>query len=180
MFNRFSSTTPQPQPPQTATNSFFGSAAPAPTTSPFGGSFASQAPTALPPSTAIPSTPYSFTNELENGITIKLLSISAMPAYRHLSQEEIRVDDYMKGRKGPSSFPGSKPGAFSTPFSGASNTANRFPYSSSSAAATPSSSVGAFGSSAYGSTPSTTSGLFGTNAFGSTAPTTSAPTSSFG
>jgi nuclear pore complex protein Nup98-Nup96 len=174
MFNRFSSTTTQPA--QASNTSFFGATPTAQTASPFGGSFASQPP-------AAPSTPYTFTNELENGITIKLLSISAMPAYRHLSQEEIRVDDYAKGRKGPSSFPGSQPGAFSTSFSNnATSTSNRFPYSSTSTSGT-----GAFGSSAFGSSvapsASTTSGtgLFGgPGAFGATAPKTSTTTPSTG
>lgn len=179
MFNRFSSTTPQPTQP--GATSFFGATPTTQSTSPFGGSFGSQPPAALPPSSAAPSTPYTFTNEIENGVTIKLLSISAMPAYRHLSQEEIRVDDYAKGRKGPSSFPGSQPGSFSTPFSSTANaTANRSIFSS-----TTTPSTGAFGSSAFGGSsaaPSSGSGFFGSSAFGSTAaPSTASPsTSGFG
>lgn len=179
MFNRFSSTTPQPTQP--GATSFFGSTLAPQSTSPFGGSFGSQPSAALPPSSASPSTPYSFTNEIENGVTIKLLSISAMPAYRHLSQEEIRVDDYAKGRKGPSSFPGSQPGSFSTPFSSTTNsTANRSIFSSTTTTAP---STGGFGSSAFGSSAAPSgSGFFGSNAFSSTAaPSTTAPsTSGFG
>lgn len=110
MFNRFASST-------NTANSAFGIGGAS--NSPFG-SFGNVSAAAPPP--GAPSAPYSVTNEVENGITIKLLSISAMPAYRHLSPEEIRVEDYLKGRKGPSAFPGAKPigSSFSSPFSSAS------------------------------------------------------------
>ena len=136
---------------------------------------------------ATPSTPYAITNEIENGITVKLLSITAMPAYRHLSQDEIRVDDYSKGRKGPASFPGSQTGAFSQPFSsasgltGVSSSTGGFPYSSTGGfsgfntatnTATPTST--GFGSFSQQTTPATSTsapssgfGGFGSNAFGS-------------
>ena len=129
MFNRFSATSSLSTPAQSGTgSSFFGqaqqqqpnpqqlSSVPAQSTSPFNNPFGGAAPVSSM-SLANPSTPYAITNELENGVTVKLLSISAMPAYRHLSQDEIRVDDYLKGRKGPSGFPGSQSGAFSQSFS---------------------------------------------------------------
>lgn len=97
MFNRFSSTptgsnlNSQAQSSTlSGSSSFYGGATAAssnPNPSPFSSNpFASQSAQPLPlPST--PSVPYCLTNDIENGVTIKLLAVSAMPAYRHLSQE---------------------------------------------------------------------------------------------
>lgn len=61
---------------------------------------------------------YTTTNDLEGSSTITLHSISAMPAYVTKSFEEIRLDDYLAGRKGASmstfgnaAFSGQTPGA---------------------------------------------------------------------
>lgn len=96
MFNRFSSAPPannlsgnisnmnssSQQQQNSASNPFFGGGVNS-STSPFNAFGGGSAPTAM----QTPSAPYAVTNELENGMTIKLLSISSMPAYRHLSQE---------------------------------------------------------------------------------------------
>ena len=185
MFNRFSNTSSLST-PTVSNNSFFGSQAQPQTNSipqstspftPFGASAAAGAGTSPSSISSLgaPSIPYAITNEIENGITVKLLSITAMPAYRHLSQDEIRVDDYSKGRKGPSSFPGSQPGAFSQPFSSsATSGAGGFPYSSSSTAP---GGFSGFGSNATTTTPASTG-------FGSFTPatttSTTAPSSGFG
>ena len=92
MFNRFSSNpsgsnlnlNSQAQP---STASFFGAATPSSNSSPFSSNpFSSQSSQSLP-LLSTPSVPYCLTNETENGVTIKLLAVSAMPAYRHLSHE---------------------------------------------------------------------------------------------
>lgn len=44
--------------------------------------------------------PYAPYTEVEGGVTLKFYSISAMSAYRQRSFEEIRLEDYGKGRKG--------------------------------------------------------------------------------
>jgi hypothetical protein len=44
-------------------------------------------------SLAAPSTPYATTNDYENNINIKLLAISAMPAYRNRSLEVSRLNE---------------------------------------------------------------------------------------
>lgn len=172
MFNRFSSSASQPA----GSGSFFGAPAgtgqPGQSSSPF--SAFGSAPTAsaqvLGTPSGTPAPPYAITNELENGGTIKLLSISAMPAYRHLSQEEIRVDDYLKGRKGPSAFPGANnSSAFSQPFSSSSTTGlggSGFGGSST-----------GFGSGTGFATSTTGSGFGG---FGSTTPKPATTTSTFG
>ena len=192
MFNRFSATSslstpaaagstasffgqPQQQPnsQQLGTNTSIPAQSPSPFNNPFGGAGAPVN------SMAAPVTPYAITNELENGITVKLLSISAMPAYRHLSQEEVRVDDYSKGRKGPSSFPGSNPSAFSQSFSSAPTptSTNGFPFSS-----TPSSGFGGFGGTSTPAAPTATAPTTGFSGFGSsnTANPNATPSSSFG
>lgn len=46
---------------------------------------------------------YSTTNDLENNVNITLHAITAMPAYQNRSLEEIRLDDYLAGRKSSSS-----------------------------------------------------------------------------
>lgn len=172
MFNRFSSSAGQTN----GSTGFFGAPAPTaqppqpvqPTSSPFnpfGAPITNTAQSLATPSGA-PAPPYAVTNELENGITIKLLSVSAMPAYRHLSQEEIRVDDYIKGRKGPSAFPGSKPGAFSQPFSTTST--GGFGSTGTSGFGT----SGSIGTGGFGASSSTgfgsSTGGFGAGGFGST------------
>jgi len=92
MFNRFSSTTPNSQ-PSSGSNPFFGGGASNISQGPPGGGTISPfyafggGPAPTLPTSAAPSVPYAITNELENGMSIKLLSISSMPAYRHLSQE---------------------------------------------------------------------------------------------
>ena len=54
----------------------------------FGGFGSSQGISAGNPSSlAAPTTPYSITNDYENNLNIKLLAISAMPAYRNRSFE---------------------------------------------------------------------------------------------
>ena len=189
MFNRFSNTSSLSTPVSSAGTSFFGGQ-PQPQTNsipqstspftPFGASVAAAAGTSPSSISSLgaPSIPYAITNEIENGITVKLLSITAMPAYRHLSQDEIRVDDYSKGRKGPSSFPGSQPGAFSQPFSSsATSGAGGFPYSSSST--TPGGFSG-FGSNATTTTPASTGFGSFTPATATTATSTTAPSSGFG
>ena len=51
--------------------------------------------------------PYAPYTEVEGGVTLKFYSISAMSAYRQRSFEEIRLDDYGKGRKGKQVGPAS-------------------------------------------------------------------------
>ena len=60
------------------------------------------ATTAVSPFPSAPSDnpPYSPYTEVENGVTLKLHSVSAMPAYCQRSFEEIRMEDYGRGRKG--------------------------------------------------------------------------------
>lgn len=99
---------------------------------------------------------YSVTNEREgaNGALSNYQSITAMPAYKAFSFEELRVQDYAAGRK---TAAGTGFGA-TTGFGGA--------------AATPATTVGAFGQ------PAPTTGAFGqpaaTGAFGQTTTTTGA------
>lgn len=91
MFNRFSSNPSgsnlNSQAQLSTPSSFYGAATPSSNSSPFSSNpFTSQSSQSLPlPST--PSVPYCLTNDTENGATIKLLAVSAMPAYRHLSHE---------------------------------------------------------------------------------------------
>lgn len=131
---------------------------------------------------------YSPTTDVENNISISLQTITAMPAYSGKSLEELRLEDYMAGRKG-AVLPPTGSGNFgvstgSGPFGNAtfSGTSNSLPSGSnvfgggSTFGAGPSN---AFGGSTFGSTsaPTATSsfgsggGLFGQPA--STAPQTS-------
>ncbi|KAH8926737.1 Nucleoporin2-domain-containing protein [Atractiella rhizophila] len=88
-------------------------------------------------------------------------SISAMPAYRNMSHEELRVMDYLQGRKTPTAGAGGF---------GTSTTVSAFgaPASNSAFGSTNTTSFGGGGTtSAFGSTPSAF-GTGGTNSFGST------------
>lgn len=58
--------------------------------------------------------PYSVYTEVENGVTLRFNSISAMPAYRGRSFEELRLEDYARGRKGKQPF--GSPAQTTTPF----------------------------------------------------------------
>ncbi|GAA5851184.1 hypothetical protein JCM8547_004158 [Rhodosporidiobolus lusitaniae] len=92
-------------------------------------------------------------------------SITCMPQYNHWSFEELRLQDYAAGRKGPSATPafGSAFGASSTPAFGASNTGST---GGGLFGSTPS--TGAFGqpassTPAFGQSNTTGGGLFGSN-----------------
>ncbi|KAH7293405.1 hypothetical protein KP509_28G024900 [Ceratopteris richardii] len=127
----------------------------------FGSSFASSFGTQTLGSR---TTPYTATNDAEAGVsgqTGKLMSISAMPAYKSRSHEELRWEDYQRGDKGVPSAQQPAGGLFgqaapASPFGAASATTP---------AANP------FGS--------TTSSLFGSKPAGSfTLPTTGSTFSS--
>lgn len=121
-------------------------------------SISSQSPSFISGPTDNP--PYSPYSELENGVTVRYTTISAMPAYRTRSLEELRLEDYAKGRKG-------KPTGPSSSLMNVNNTAN----------------AGGFGGSASSSffgAPKPPTSTFGgpssSNAlvpFGSTAPSSS-------
>ena len=136
---------------------------------------------------ATPSTPYAITNEIENGITVKLFSITAMLAYRHLSQDEIRLMIIRKDAKGRRRSRDHRLVPFLSHFqvasglTGVSSSTGGFLYSSTGGfsgfntatnTATPTST--GFGSFSQQTTPATSTsapssgfGGFGSNAFGS-------------
>ncbi|KAJ1658566.1 hypothetical protein IWQ61_002211 [Dispira simplex] len=131
---------------QPAAGSAFGSAA----GSAFGGGTAATGT----PNNGTAGTRYTTTAERNptTGVTEYLQTITAMPAYQSQSVEELRVQDYLQGRKQP--MQGQAFGQGATPVSGAGSTFGT-------------------GASAFGSTaPATTSTAFGANppagGFGST------------
>ncbi|RUP44784.1 nucleoporin autopeptidase-domain-containing protein [Jimgerdemannia flammicorona] len=181
----------------TTTNTgVFGQAAP--TTSAFGSSNTSAFPATntLPAGTSNP--PYSVTNERDQatGTNNAFHSISAMPAYKNYSFEELRLQDYQQGRKtasGTSTGFGTTSGVF-----GATSTGSAFgqaaPATSTSLFGTsatpfgqtqPQTGFGQTGTTGFGASTGTTGGLFGsstgtsTGMFGSSTQTQQ-PTSAFG
>ncbi|KAJ7532285.1 hypothetical protein O6H91_14G081000 [Diphasiastrum complanatum] len=171
----FGSTTVSPFGSQTAAS--FG----APATPTFGSSPFGTSPFTGGQRAGSRSTPYAVTNDADaaaSGQAGKLMSISAMPAYKNKSVEELRFEDYQAGDKGgPNPNPQSASGGIfgqtpsSSPFAaatgfGQTSTPNPFAASTSSSlfAPKPASGIGALTTPSFGST---TTAAFGSS-FGST------------
>ncbi len=139
---------------------------------------------------------YTSTTDQESNMTIHLYCISAMPAYRGKSLEELRLEDYQAGKKTASAFPGTvTSGTFgntaapattgsifgigssttTSPFSQSGFGAKPFTPGGFGTNTAPSTMSGGFGASPFGTTPAATTATPG---FGQ--PATAAPSTSFG
>lgn len=125
--------------------------------------------------------PYAPTSDAEAGVTGqtgKLMSISAMPALKNKSSEELRWEDYQAGDKGGPSPAGQQPatGMFgqaspSTPFAGTSSAFSQTPAPNPFGAGTPSNfgtkPAGTFGTPSTGAVTMPSSSPFGAPSSGS-------------
>lgn len=150
---------PSPFAPQTSTTTFGGMQQPQPPANPFsssstiigGGGMVGRSGTSNPT--------YQPTRELESDMHVTFKSICAMPAYATKSYEELRMEDYACGRKGPSNPFSSGTGAFgATSAFGAAQPAQPQPQQQPQGLFNRPTSTFGFGTPA----PSTTSSSFGT------------------
>lgn len=114
---------------------------------------------------------YSPTTDVENNISISLQTITAMPAYSAKSLEELRLEDYMAGRKG-AVLPPTGSGSFGV--GGGSGPFGNVAFSGASSNVPPGTSVFS-GGNTFGAGPGS---AFGGSTFGGTS--APAATSSFG